>query len=444
MALKALDIYKLLPKTNCKECGFPTCLAFAMKLAAGKVDVEKCPCLDEETRAMLGGATRPPIQRIEIGVGERFLTIGEEFVMFRHEKTFYHEPGLMFGISDTLDADAAKAIADRAASEVVHRIGMDLRINGIAFRYESGSPERFGALVGAVEGCMELPEIVMALDPAAQAEALAHCGHYRPVIYAATEENHTEMCELAIKFGAPLAVAAEGIDALVKCVRACRDAGVKDILLDPLPPSLQDYVHMATAIRRRALTRELPELGYPLVIDTYQYPFTDVATALGILKYAGVIVTPPLSPAASLAALTLRQNIYTDPQKPIQVTPGLYPVNGPGSDAPLLMTVNFSLTYFTLLGYLEASKIPCYLFIVDTEGLSVLTAVAGGKLDEVMVADALREFGVEEAVDHHVIIIPGYAAPLSGRIEEETGWTVKVGPRDASEIGEYLEKEWRK
>ena len=169
---------------------------------------------------------------------------------------------------------------------------------------------------------------------------------------------------------------------------------------------------------------------------------TDAALAAGILKYAGIIVVPPLPSASVEAALTLRQNIYTDPQKPIQVTPGLYPVNEPGRGAPVLLTVNFSLTYFTLLGYLEASRIPSYLFVVDTEGLSVLTAVAGGKLTETLVADSLRNFRAPELVDHRLLIIPGYAAPLSGKIEDATGWKVMVGPRDAAELAGYLEKEW--
>ncbi|NLE27594.1 MAG: acetyl-CoA decarbonylase/synthase complex subunit gamma, partial [Clostridiaceae bacterium] len=223
----------------------------------------------------------------------------------------------------------------------------------------------------------------------------------------------------------------------------CADAGVPDIVLDPAPSSLAGFVAIATDIRKAAIGRTEPALGYPLSIDAGAFGDADAAIAAGILKYAGIIVVPPLSPASVEAALTLRQNIYTDPQKPIQVTPGIYPINEPGRNAPVLLTVNFSLTYFTLLGYLEASRIPCYLFIADTEGLSVLTAVAGGKLTETLVADSIKEFGVGDLVDHRLLVIPGYAAPLSGKIEDATGWKVLVGPRDAADLPGYLEKEWK-
>jgi len=442
MAMKALDIYKLLPKTNCKACGFPTCLAFAMKLAAGKVDVDLCPDLDEETRELLGGATRPPIRLVTIGAGVRSFSVGEEFVLYRHEKTFYHQPGLMMQISDTWPNDRIQRVVDRMRDETFHRVGEDLSIDGLAFRCESGDADQFGLVVSMVEKCASLPEVVMADDPEAQAAGLAHCGNFQPLIHAATADTAEAMCDLAKKYGCALAVRADDLAGLKQLVGRCRDLGVDKLMLDPAPDTLRAFLARSVEIRRRAVERTDPELGYPVVFDTVPLGLPDAATALGILKYAGVIIIDELAPSSTMAALTLRQNIYTDPQKPIQVTPGLYPVNAPGGNAPVLMTVNFSLTYFTLLGYLEAAGIPCYLFIVDTEGMSVLTAVAGGKLTETLVADAIRSVDLESRVDHRILIIPGYAAPLSGKIEEETGWEVRVGPRDAAEIGEYLETEW--
>ncbi len=442
MALKALDIYRMLPKTNCKKCGFPTCMAFAMKLAAGKADVDLCPDLDPETKALLGGATRPPIRLAEVGVGERSVAVGEEFVLFRHEKTFYHRPGIFFEISDTWPEDRVRAIAERVRDGVVHRVGEDLIVDGVAIRNESGSAERFARTVEAIEACSALPEVLIAEDPQAQAAALAVCGNYRPLIHAATAGNCREMAGLAKKYGCPLAVRARGVEALTALVKDCIAAGANDLLLDCDPASLGDFIATSTLIRKRAIDRSAPELGYPVVFDATPLGLPDAAMVAGILKYAGVIISDPLPAPSTMAALTLRQNIYTDPQKPIQVTPGAYPLNNPGRDAPVLLTVNFSLTYFTLLGYLEAAKIPCILFVVDTEGLSVLTAVAGGKLTETLVAESIRKFGLEEQVDHRRLIIPGYAAPLSGRIEDETGWEVLVGPRDAAEIGEFLETTW--
>jgi acetyl-CoA decarbonylase/synthase complex subunit gamma len=442
MAMKALDIYKLLPKSNCKKCGFPTCLAFAMKLAAGKVDVDLCPDLDDETREMLGGATRPPIRLVTIGVGERSFSVGEEFVLYRHEKTFYHQPGLMMHLCDTWPDERFHRIVERVRHDTFHRVGEDLSIDGIAFRCESGDAEQFGRVAGLVETCASLPEVIIADDPEVQEAALAHCGNFQPLIHAATDDTCEAMCDLARKYGCSLAVRADDCEGLKRLVGRCKECGVENLMLDTAPDTLRTFLARSVEIRRRAVERTDPDLGYPVILDTVPLGLADASTALGILKYAGVIVIDELSPPSTRGALTLRQNIYTDPQKPIQVTPGLYPVNNPGKDAPVLLTVNFSLTYFTLLGYLEAAGLPCYLFIVDTEGMSVLTAVAGGKLTETLVADAIKSVDLEANVDHRVVIIPGYAAPLSGKIEEETGWEVRVGPRDAAEIGEYLETEW--
>jgi acetyl-CoA decarbonylase/synthase complex subunit gamma len=444
MALKALDIYKLLPKKNCKECGDPTCLTFAMKLATGKGDVTKCPYLDENAKNTLGASTRPPIARVKIGVGEKSYAVGEELVLFRHEKTFYHEPGIMFVVSDLWSPGRIQEVTRRVANERLVRVGADLRFNGIAIRNESGTPEAFAKAVAAVEETgTHLPEVLMAEDPAVQEAGLALCGNFRPLMHAATGETADGMCRLAKKFDCPLVISAPDLQSLGALSQRCQDAGVKRLVLDLGPASLADYITTSTVVRREAICRTLPELGYPVFLDATRYGLQDAALILGILKYASVIVTEELPPGSAKATLTLRQNVYTDPQKPIQMTPGVYQVGTPGPDSPVLLTVNFSLTYFTLQGYLEAAKVNCYMLIVDTEGLSVLTAVAAGKLNETLVKESVKKFGVEEIVTHRRLIIPGYAAPLSGRIEETTGWKVLVGPRDAAEIGEYLEKEGR-
>ena len=443
MALKALDIYKLLPKKNCKECGDPTCLTFAMKLASGKGDLEKCPYLDENARRVLGASTRPPIQKVKIGVGERSFTIGEEFVLFRHEKTFYHQPGIMLAVSDMMDASAVAERVVQVRDEVMVRVGMDLRLNGVAIRNESRDPGKFADAVNAVEAAADLPEVLISDDPACLEAGLAICGHYRPLIHAATHNNYKDYCALAKKFDASLAICAPSLEALSELSTLCNGEGVTSLLLDLSSPSLSEYLRSATIARQYAITRTPPPLGYPLYCDTSRFSDPEAALILGVLKYGSVIVADHLSTAVKRAVLTLRQNIYTDPQKPIQITPGLYRVGNPGRDAPVLLTVNFSLTYFTLQGYLEAARIPCFMLIVDTEGMSVLTSVAAGKLNETIVKESLIRFGVEKEVSHRTLIIPGYAAPLSGRIEEETGWKIMVGPRDAAEIAEFLEKEWK-
>ncbi|MDD1675481.1 MAG: acetyl-CoA decarbonylase/synthase complex subunit gamma [Methanomicrobiales archaeon] len=440
MPLKALDIYKILPRKNCKECGFPTCLAFAMKIASGKVDPDSCPYLDKETKRRLGTATRPPVRLVRIGVGDRKVVVGEETVLFRHEKTFYHPPGLMVEILDTWEKERIEAMAGQVEDEMFTRVGQDLYCNGVAIRNVSRSPEVFRKAVAIVEGRVSLPEILMADDPLALEAGLAECGTYRPLLHVATENNYTVLCGLAKKFGCPLCVRSGTLEGLADLTTKCSKEGIEDLVLDPAPSTLRDFLVMSTEIRRSAVDRLKPEVGYPVFCDTTLCPEDVAAGALGILKYAGVIVTKPLEYPRKLALLTLRQNIYTDPQKPIQMSPGLYPVNNPGRQDPVLITVNFSLTYFTVLGYLEGAKIPCHLLVVDTEGLSVLTAVAAGKLNEVLIKDALKKFNVEESVDHRTLVLPGYAAPLSGRVEETSGWKVKVGPRDAADLPEFLEK----
>ncbi|MHB8163744.1 MAG: acetyl-CoA decarbonylase/synthase complex subunit gamma [Methanoregula sp.] len=443
MALKALDIYKLLPKKNCKECGDPTCLTFAMKLAGGKADVDLCPYLDDAAKSVLGATTRPPIRLVKLGIGERSFAVGEEFVLYRHEKTFYHPPGILFKISDTLSPEEISVVTARVRDESFTRVGADLRFNGIAIENASGSPDRFARAVETVEKTADLPLILMATDPAALSAALAHCGTYRPLIHAATQENRKDLCALAKQHGCPLVVSGKTIDELAHLTRDCTADGVQDLILDLSPESLQAFIVRSTTVRQLAITREAPDLGYPVFLDASVMDQQDAAITLGIAKYASVIVSTPLPPATAQAVLTLRQNIYTDPQKPIQMNPGLYRVGDPGKDAPVLMTVNFSLTFFTLQGYLESTRMPCFMLIVDTEGLSVLTAVAAGKLSEILVRDSIKKFAVEDEVSHRKLIIPGYASPLSGRIEEETGWKVMVGPRDAAEIGDYLHEEWK-
>ncbi|MDO9324578.1 MAG: acetyl-CoA decarbonylase/synthase complex subunit gamma [Methanoregula sp.] len=443
MALKALDIYKLLPKKNCKECGDPTCLTFAMKLAGGKTDVDLCPYLDEGAKAVLGATTRPPIRLVKLGIGERSFCVGEEFVLYRHEKTFYHPPGIMFKITDTQTPADIIAVATRVRDESFTRVGTDLRFNGIAIENTSNSPDAFARAVEMVEKNADLPLVLIATDPLALSAALTHCGTYRPLIHAATPENRKEFCALAKQHGCPLAIKGKDIDELAQLAKECAADGVQDLILDLSPESFQAFIVRSTTIRQLAITREAPDLGYPVFLDASIMEMQDAAIALGIAKYASVIVSSPLSPATAKAVLTLRQNIYTDPQKPIQMNPGLYRVGNPGKDAPVLMTVNFSLTFFTLQGYLESTRLPCFMLIVDTEGLSVLTAVAAGKLSEMLVKDSIKKFAVEDEVSHRKLIIPGYASPLSGRIEEATGWKVMVGPRDAAEIGEFLHEEWK-
>lgn len=439
MALKALEIYKLLPKKNCKECGDPTCLTFAMKLAQGKAVPDDCPYLDDEAKLILGSATRPPIQKVSVGMGTLSITVGEEFVFYRHEKTFYHQPGIMYAISDTDPDDRIKEVVSQLRNCHLTRIGMDLLLNGLAISADSGSPERFANAIGvATDGNTDLPLVLMASDPVVMESGLLICGNYMPLIQGTDSQTLEQFCTLAKKYGAPLVVRGETLEQLAASAETCIKLGVSQLMLDLSGPE-GEFVRRSTLVRQVALARSIPALGYPVFYDVREFGLAGIIC--GIAKFASIIVTKPLTRIEMQAALVMRQNIYTDPQKPIQMTPGLYRVGTPTRNDPVFLTVNFSLTYFTLQGYLEATRRSCWLLIVDTEGMSVLTAVAAGKLSESVVKDGLEKFSVASEVDHKTLIIPGYASPLSGRIEESTGWKVIVGPRDAAEIAAFMEEE---
>ena len=246
MPLKALDIYKLLPRKNCKECGDPTCLTFAMKLAAGKADIELCPYLDENAKSVLGATTRPPIKLVKLGVGERSFAVGEEFVLYRHDKTFYHPPGIMFRVLDTQSEEEIVAVTARVHDETLTRVGADLKFNGTAIVNTSGTVEAYAKAVAAVEKTAGLPEVLVSDNPAALAAALVLCGSYHPLICAATPENYKQMCALAKQHGCRLVVKAPTLDGLAQLNRDCAAEGVTNILMDLAPQTLGDFLYRST------------------------------------------------------------------------------------------------------------------------------------------------------------------------------------------------------
>ena len=371
-------------------------------------------------------------------MGTRSFTVGEEFVFYRHEKTFYHQPGIFYLVSDNESDEKISDVARMIREDYFTRIGMDLRLNGVAIISDSGSPVKFSEAVTIASLKGEIPLVLIASDPTIMEAGLGVCGNFAPLIGHVTEDNIESFCNFGEKYGASLLLKAESPDLLTILVDKCLAKGLSNLLLDLTGP-MGVFVQDSTVIRQLALSRKVPQFGYPVFLDVSQSGFSGLIT--GIVKFASVIITPPLSKPDMIAALVMRQNIYTDPQKPIQITPGLYQIGTPGRIDPVFVTVNFSLTYFTLQGYLEATRRSCWLLIVDTEGMSVLTAVAAGKLNETIIKDAINQFKLADEVDHGTIIIPGYASPLSGRIEEVTGWKVMVGPRDAAEIAAYIEEE---
>lgn len=445
MALSGLEIYKLLPQTNCKECGFPTCLAFAMKLAAKQAELKDCPYVSEESKTKLEAAAAPPIRLVKVEGRGSSVEVGNETVLYRHEKTFYHRPGLFWRLRDNEDADELKSKVQQAVAYHVDYVGIDLFLDGFAIEAASGDPHTYGEAIAAVVEATEKPLILIAPSPELAKAGLEAAADARPLIYAADEDNWEAMAEIAKEAGAPLAVRAADLDKLAELTQKIGEAGVEDMVLDPRVSSYLDSLENLTAIRRLALKENFRPLGFPVMTFPDANGSADEAllAAEHIAKYAGFIILDHFDPASLYGLLVLRQNIYTDPQKPIQVQPGIYEINDPDGDAPLMVTTNFSITYFSVANEVEGSGRPAWLVVADAEGMSVLTAWAAGKFDAERIAKDINRFGVEEKVKHKKLILPGHVAVLSGELEEELpGWEIMVGPREAVDITSYLEAMW--
>ena len=441
MALSGLEIYKKLPKTNCGDCGVPTCLAFAMKLAAGGASLDACPHVSEEAKAELSEASAPPMAGVVIGTGDAALKIGEELVLFRHEKTFFNQPGFALLIDDS---DGDEAITDKVEGlkkATFDRVSQVLKADLVAVR-QTGDGANFarGAKTAAGGG---LPLILMSEDPSAMRAALEAVGASRPLIYAATAANLDEMVALAKEFSCPLALKGSDLDELSDLSEKASGAGAKDLVLDPGTRKPAETLKALVYMRRAALKKKYRPFGYPTITFPAEETADEMVEALYaglyVMKYGGIIVVRSLAPWKALPLFVLRQNIYTDPQRPMQVTEGIYEFNSPGPDSPVLITTNFSLTYFIVSSEIETSKQPAYLGVVDAEGLSVLTAWAAGKFGAERIAKFVEKNDVASRISHRSIVIPGYVAQISGELEEELpDWKVKVGPREATELPSFL------
>jgi acetyl-CoA decarbonylase/synthase complex subunit gamma len=448
MALSGLQIYKLLPKTNCKDCGFPTCLAFAMKLAAKQVELDACPHVSDEAKEALSAASAPPIRAVKFGTGDREFQVGNETVMFRHEKTFFNKPGLALRVKDTEEADAIAAKVETANAYSVERVGINMTFDAIALENASGDSGTFAGVVKAVRAKTDLPFVLMSDNTDALKAALEVEGGHKPLLYAATAENWDAMADVAKGGGASLALRSQnGLSELAELTEKLKGAGVEDLILDPGSRDLSVSLAQFTQLRRLALKKNFRPLGFPLIAFPAEVSDTEegeiVAATQYIAKYAGIIVLDRFDPAVAYPLLTLRLNIYTDPQKPISVDPGIYEFNNPTADSPLFTTTNFSLTYFSVAGELDGSGMPAWLVICEAEGMSVLTAWAAGKFDAETIAKAVKTFGAGEKIAHKKITLPGHVAVLSGELEEELpGWEILVGPREAVDLPAYL-KAWK-
>ena len=442
MALSGLQIYKLLPAGskdadvkahgNCKECGFPTCLAFAMKLAAKQAELSLCPYVEEESKNQLEESAAPPIRLVTVKGTEHEMKAGNELVLFRHEKTFYNPAGLFVRVKDN-QADAAE-VAKAVNDYVVDYVGMELTLDGIAVEDAGGD---FGATVTAVKAQCGFPLILLTEDPATAEAGLKAAKGTTPLLWAATADNWEAMAKLAAEYKVPLVVRSDdGIGALADLADQVKGAGIEDIVLDPGARDYNGSLAAFTQLRRLALKKNERRVGYPLIAFAGDDP---MLAGQHIAKYADYVVIDSFSPATAYPLIVLRANLFTDPQKPIQVLPGVYEINKPSPGDPLMVTTNFSITYFAVANEVESSGLPGWLLVADAEGMSVLTAWAAGKFDAERIAKSIKTTGVAEKVNHKRLVIPGHVAVLMGELEDELpGWEINVGPREAVDLPNYL------
>ena len=437
MALSGIQIYKMLPQTNCKECGFPTCLAFAMKLAAKQVELGSCPYVSEESKKQLAESAAPPIRLITLKADGTEVKAGNEVVMFRHEKTFYNKPGLFLRVKAS-DPDIAKKVATADAYKVNY-VGMDFTINGYAIEADGDLP----AAVKAVRSATKRPLILIGNDAAALDSSLSLLAGESALIYAADASNYEALAEVAKKHKAALVVKGDSLDALADLTPKIQAKGVEDMVLDLGGKNLGEWLARSTQARRLALKSNFKPLGYPTIFFAAQNGVEKEAVyaSQAIAKYAGFVIIDTFAPEMIYPLLVLRENIYTDPQKPIQVQPGVYEINSPKPESPVLVTTNFSITYFAVANEVEGSGLPAWLVVTDAEGMSVLTAWAAGKFDAERIAKAIKGFDVASKVSRKRVVLPGHVAVLSGELEEELpDWEIRVGPREAVDLPAFMKQ----
>ena len=443
MALTGIQIFKLLPKTNCKECGVPTCLAFAMNLASGKAELDSCPYVSDEAKEQLAEASAPPIRPVKIGKGVRAFTTGGETVQYRHEKTFYNQTTLaaMVG-SDIPDADLAARLKIWNAFQF-ERVGLNLRPELVALKDVNGDAAAFAAKAKAIAETSEFNLVLMSDSAEAMKAAIGTAGFKRPLLYAATEANLEAFGELAKAADLPLAVRADSVESLIPLTEKLTGMGLKDLVLDPGSREVKKALEDQIIIRRAALKNGNRAVGFPTITFPCEMAsnldMESLIASMFIAKYGGIVVLSDFSGDALFPLLLERLNIYTDPQRPMTVTEGIYEVNNPDENSPVMVTTNFALTYFIVSGEIEGSRVPSYLLIKDSEGLSVMTAWAAGKFAGDDVGMFVKKCGIMDKVKHKELIIPGYAAAIAGDVEEELpGWTITVGPREAAHIPGFL------
>ncbi|AOY76409.1 acetyl-CoA decarbonylase/synthase complex subunit gamma [Clostridium formicaceticum] len=446
MALTGLDIFKLTPKKNCKDCGFPTCLAFCMKVAAGAVEIEKCPHMSPEALEKLSEATAPPMKAVKIGTGDNEYTLGGETVLFRHEKTFVSRNRFAVAFNDAMTAEEVDAKLANIKKVNYVRIGEEMKVEVAALKYTANKDNYINLVKKVKDSDAKLVYMLVCEDVEVLKEALELVKDEKPVVYGATKDNYEAMVNLVKDAKLPLGLKAANLDELYDLVDKVQGLDYKELLLAVEDPSVKETFKNVVQIRRTALKEQDRKFGYPSVVFANDLSggdkYMEVALAsLFTLKYGSIVVLDDIDYAKALPLFALRQNVYTDPQRPMRVEPDVYPINGADDNAPVLVTVDFALTYFIAAGEIERSKVPVWLAVPDAGGYSVLTAWAAGKFGAANISKFIKESGIADKTKSRKLVIPGLVAVLKGEIEDELpGWEIVVGPEEAMHIPKFLKE----
>jgi len=458
-----MEIWGYLPGTNCSECGEKTCLAFASLLKERKKKLEECTPLFEakyaDKRKQLAELLAPEIREVEIGVGARAKKIGGEDVLYRHELTFFNRTALAYDVWDTMEAEELSARVKRITDWRKFYIGDFLTLDAIAIRSTSGDAGRFIECVRDVAGKTDLPLVLCSFDANVLEAGLQEVADRNPLVYAADKTNWKEVLGLVKRYNVPVTLFSPDLDTLSSLALTFSSAGVANIVLDPgtnpTGEGLADSFSRFIKIRRAGILGGNKAVAYPLMAvpltawmmygaeNALEASYWEAAIAsVFIVKYADVMILHSIEPHSLIAERTLVANVYTDPRRPVSVEPGLKEIGAPGEQSPLFLTTNFALTYYTVESDVSSNKIDSYLLAVDTEGIGVEAAVAGGQLNVGLIKEALESYEAEKKVNHKTLVIPGLAARLSGEIEDTIGWTVLVGPKDSGRIPDWMNTNW--
>lgn len=442
MALTGMQIYKNLPKTNCKDCGLPTCMAFAMQVAAKQRSLTDCPHISDEASETLSEASAPPMKLVKIGSGDKEFELGQETVMFRHEEKFHRPTGIAVVVpGDSSDDDAAELV-EKINKSVFTRVGDTLKVAFAALDVENASDPAGRAKLAEKSA---VPVILMATSGDKMKQAAEAISDARPLLYCAEASTIDAFADIAAKNKLPLAVRGKDLEELAESTGKAKDKGVEEIVLAFKGKNLGDTIRDLTVSRRAALKKQFRPLGYPSMVEVEE-DTPEMETILGATyaaKYGGIVLIKGSEPWELLPIMTAVQDVYTDPQVPNTVEPRLYEIGNVNEDSPVMFTTNFSLTYFSVAGEVERSKVPTYICVVETEGLGVLNAYAGDKISAEKVVKSIEAQGVADKVKHRKLIIPGLLPIFRAEIEDTSDWKeVIIGPENAREIPAFLTKNW--